>query len=324
MVRAIQVLLLGSAAAALLFLPACSPTINLPGKQIGQAAISNEHFIASDGALLPLRSWLPEKGSIKAVIVSLHGFNDYSNAFTTTGNYLRLQGIACYAYDQRGFGRSPGHGLWSGTEAYTDDLSGFVAAVRRRHPAIPLYILGESMGGAITIVAMTGSNPPKADGVILVAPAVWGRTTMPWYQRWLLDVSAHMVPWMTLTGKGVKVTPSDNREMLRELGRDPLVIRETRIEALYGLTNLMDEALARAEKLQSPTLVQYGKHDEIIPKEPMLKMLEKIPASTRKAIYPQGYHMLLRDLNGKLPLADIVAWITDRDKPLPYGSGRWD
>jgi alpha-beta hydrolase superfamily lysophospholipase len=310
----------GSIAVTLLALSACSPLVNHPGKQVVEPKIENGHFVAGDGSILPVRSWLPEKRPVKAVIVALHGFNDYSNFFTSPANYLSRRDIACYAYDQRGFGGAPGRGLWSGIEAYTDDLSSFTREIRKRHPDVPLYVLGESMGGAVTIVTMTGSNPPHVDGVILVAPAVWGRETMPWYQSLLLAVTSHTLPWLQLTGKGAHRSPSDNTELLRSLGRDPLIIKGTRIDAVYGLTNLMDEALSRAEKLNIPTLVQYGENDQIIPKKPMFLMLDKMPKTTRKAFYDHGYHMLLRDLQGEKPLADIAAWIDDHNKPLPYGS----
>ena len=314
----------GVTVVTLFLLSACSPLVNHPGKQISEPRIQNDTFVAGDGSLLPVRGWLPKNGPAKAVIVGLHGFNDYSNFFASPGDYLSRHGIACYSYDQRGFGGSPGRGLWSGTKIYADDLSCFVKEIRKLHPGIPLYVLGESMGGAVTIVAMTGSNSPPVDGVILVAPAVWGRDTMPWYQRWLLAITSHTLPWMELTGKGLHITPSDNIEMRRALWRDPLVIKATRVDTLYGLTNLMDEALSRADKLQLPTLVQYGKNDQVIPKEPTFLMLEKMPKTTRRALYEQGYHMLLRDLHGEKPLADIAAWVTDHNSPLPYGTDRWE
>jgi alpha-beta hydrolase superfamily lysophospholipase len=93
---------------------------------------------------------------------------------------------------------------------------------------------------------------------------------------------------------------------------------------MYGLANLMDEALAQAEKLRVPTLVQYGEKDQIIPKEPMLLMLGKMPSTTRKAFYEEGYHMLLRDLHREKPLIDIAAWISDHEQPLPYGSASFN
>jgi len=302
---------------------ACSPHVNHPGQQVMQPRLEREFFRAADGAILPVRSWLPEKKPFKAIIVAVHGFNDYSNSFTSSGNYLREHGVACYAYDQRGFGATHGRGLWAGVEAYTNDLSSVVREVRRLHPDVPLYVMGESMGGAVTIVAMTGKKPPIVDGVILIAPAVWGRQTMPWYQRGLLAVAAHTVPWLELTGKGLKVVPTDNIEVRRAISRDPLFIKATRIDSMYGLTNLMDEALLKAEKMNVPTLVLYGKKDQIIPKEPTLLMLGKMPESTRKAFYTDGYHMLLRDLQREKPLSDIVVWLSNHNTALAYGADDW-
>ena len=311
------------AACALLFLAGCLPTVNRPGARLMEPAIVEELFAAGDGSLLPVRCWLPEDGPVRAALVALHGFNDYSNFFAIPGSYLSRRGVACYAYDQRGFGGAPGRGLWSGSRAYTDDLAGFVREIRKRHPGVPLYLLGESMGGAVTIAALAGEHPPKADGVILVAPAVWGRETMPWYQRWLLAVASHTLPFVQVTGEGLHVRPTDNIELLRALGRDPKVIKATRIDTVHGLTDLMDEALARAALVRLPALVLYGGNDQVIPKEPIFLMLDRMPKTVRHAFYPHGYHMLLRDLQGDKPLADIAAWIVNHDATLPNGSGDW-
>lgn len=307
----------------LLFVSACLPVVNYPEKQVVEPRLKKEHFVAADGTGLPLRSWLPEDGAVTAVVVGVHGFNDYSNSFTYPGTYLSRHGIAVYAYDQRGFGNTPQRGLWAGSTAYTNDLSCFIKEIRKRHPATPLYVMGESMGGALTIVTMTGENRPVVDGLILVAPAVWGRTFMPWYQRWLLALTAHTVPWMKLTGEGLHISPSDNIEMLRALYRDPLIIKGTRIDCVFGLTNLMDEALARSEQLNVPTLVLYGRKDQVIPQKPIFSMLERLPATTRTAFYERGYHLLLRDLQREKPLTDIATWIADHGKPLPYGTDSW-
>lgn len=311
---------LGVIVFSILLLSACMPVVNHQGKQVCTPIIGNDQFVTVDGSLLPVRIWQPMDGPVKAVIVALHGFDDYSNFFAYPGKYFSSQGIACYAYDQRGFGDTSGRGFWFDIEAYTNDLSCFVNEVRKRHHGVPIYVLGESMGGAVTIAAMTGSNPPNVDGVILVAPAVWARETMPWYQRWLLAVVSHTFPWFQLTGAITHVCPSDNIPMLRSLSRDPRVIKATRIDAVYGLSNLMDEALSQAGNIQKPTLVQYGENDQIIPKKPMLLMLGKMSRTTRRAFYAHGYHMLLRDLQGEKPMADIAAWMADHDTPLPYGT----
>jgi alpha-beta hydrolase superfamily lysophospholipase len=180
------------------------------------------------------------------------------------------------------------------------------------------------MGGAIIISAMSQTNMPAVEGIILVAPALWARSTMPWYQTGLLWTLSHSLPWLTLTGEGVGVMPSDNIEMLRALGRDPWVIKATRVETIYGLTDLMDEAFNSASLLRGNTLMLYGEKDEIIPKEPTYEFLQKFLATdaTKKtvAFYQKGYHMLLRDLQAPTAWKDIAAWISNKPEKLPSGA----
>jgi len=303
---------------------ACAPVMKGPGPSAGQAYLTDTEYVTSDGVELPLSTWATEKP--KAVLIALHGFNDYRRFFQSAADYLSERRIFCYAYDQRGFGASPNTGYWAGEETYADDLTRFAELVRMRHPGIPLYLLGESMGGAIVIDAMAKSKKPEVDGIILSAPAVWGRQTMPWYQTSLLWTLSHTFPWMTLTGKGLKIMPSDNIDMLRALGKDPLIIKETRVDALYGLTNLMDEALSSADKLKTQTLLLYGEKDEIVPREPTQLFVQNLlthqPRGKTVAYYQNGYHMLLRDLDAPLIWQDIVHWILEDREGLPSGADR--
>jgi acylglycerol lipase len=316
------------------FLLGCAPLAVPAGPRQAEPTITEEALVTFDGTLLPLHAWRPaESGAdgngmaddgVRAVILALHGFNDYGNFFASAGAFLAERGIASYAYDQRGFGSTANRGLWPGTRALTMDVKAAVQALRQRHPGAPLYILGESMGGAVATVSLTRPGAPDVDGVILSAPAVWGRSTMPWYQTAVLWVTAHTVPGMTLSGQGLKIIPSDNVEMLRALSRDPLVIKKTRIDAVFGLVNLMDEALAAAPALDRRALILYGERDELVPKEPVRQFLADLPAaadaSRRVAIYENGYHMLLRDLQAETVWTDIAAWIADASQPLPSGS----
>jgi len=292
----------------------CAPHVRLPGPPVAAPLLNGNHFLARDGARLPLKSWLPTTGQPTAVVIALHGFNDYSNFFNAPGTWLASRGIASYAYDQRGFGGAPGRGYWPGIDALIDDLSTLGALVHARHPGVPVYFLGESMGAAVVMVASARQSAAlDIKGVILSAPAVWGRATMPWYQTSALWLSAHTVPGMTLTGRGLKIVASDNIEMLRALGRDPLVIKETRIDTIYGLTGLMDAALEAAPHLALPALILYGKRDEVIPREPTERMLATLPTKEKYrhkvVFYENGYHMLLRDLQAKTVWSDIAGWI---------------
>ena len=301
---------------------ACAPYRQLPGPAITAPQVTDDSLIMADGMRLPLRVWKPE-GEPKAVVLALHGFNDYSNAFDDPGRSWAEHGVLTYAYDQRGFGAAANPGLWAGTAAYVEDLRQAAQVLRARHSGLPFYLLGESMGGAVVMVAMAGERPPATDGVILVAPAVWGRDFMPIYQTIPLWFAAHTLPWMHLTGKGLEIRPSDNIAMLRKLSADPLVIKRTRVDAIHGLVDLMDAAQAAAPAFTARSLILYGVKDEVVPDNPTFAMIKRLPRLDpprhRLAIYPKGYHMLMRDLQGETVITDVLAWLESPNRPLPSG-----
>ncbi len=283
--------------AVCLFLAGCSPQVQL----------------RTDDIALPTRSWLPKHP--KAIIVALHGFNDYSNAFESAGAYFRERGVAVYAYDQRGFGAAPNRGIWAGEENLTADLAQFVAQVKARHPRRPVFVLGESMGGAVAVSALAQPDFPEVQGVVLVAPALWGRDTMPLAfhaSSWLL---AHTLPFYKMTGEDLRIRASDNIPMLRALGRDPLIIKGTRADAIYGLVGLMGNASGKVPAVSVPVLLLYGAHDEVIPPEPVESARTRFTAPVTYIHYPEGYHMLLRDLQGEKVMGDIKGWI---DHPIDF------
>ena len=306
----------------LCLLTACSPKFaTLPGSPVSSSSphITEHIFVSFDNTELPLRMWLPAD-EIDGVIIAVHGFNDYSNFIKDSVSFFNKRKLAIYAYDQRGFGRSATRGRWSGWQAMTDDLATFIAVIKQVYPDTPVYILGDSMGGAVAIVTMAENSSPDVQGVILVAPAVWARSEMPFYQRFVLWFAVHTIPWEKVTGQFLGVIASDNIEMLRKLGKDPLVIKETRIDVLYGLSNLMDKAFDSAEAFRATSLILYGEKDEVIPRKPVFDFYERLPlrvqSQQRMILYDNGYHMLLRDLQAEKVLTDIIDWIDGQPQRL--------
>lgn len=307
----------------LMVLAACTPTFVLPGPDVTEPALTDSAIKTADGEALPLDSWQP-KGETRAVLLALHGFNDYRGFIREPAPFFAERGIAVYAYDQRGFGSAPNRGRWAGTAAMTKDARIAIELLRKAHPGKPVYLLGFSMGGAVSLVTMTTENAPDVDGVILAAPAVWGRKTMPIIPRVALWIAARTVPWMKFTGQGLMIRASDNDEGLRAMGRDPLVIKATRTDSIFGLVNLMDAALESAEKFRSRALLLYGDKDKIIRQDPTELMLSTLPEEARSrqrlVRYPDGWHMLLLDNQRERVWADIAAWITNPDAKLPSGA----
>ncbi len=148
----------------------------------------------------------------------------------------------------------------------------------------------------------------------MVAPAVWSREDMPITYRVALWLTAHTMPWLELSGKGLKIWPSDNIEMLRKISRDPLFQKKTRADAIWGLVGLMDDARKAPERLQStpPILFLYGAKDQIIPREPTEAVIKDLGTRAEVHKYPNGYHMLLRDLDGPGIWKDVANWTVSK------------
>ena len=275
-------------------------------------------LVARDGTRLPLRQWDADGATPKAVIIALHGMSDYSNAFDGPGKTWAKRGITTLAIDQRGFGRGPNPGLWPGGDVLRDDLSDFAIAAHARFPGVKIFALGESMGGAVVLSALATPEPPAIDGAILVSPAVWSRSDMPALYRVALFLVAHLAPGIILSNNAangvVTIVPSDNVPMLIALGHDPLFQKKTRADALYGLVNLMSEARAAPAHLNAPPPILYlhGEKDTLIPASAAEPTIQALGAKADVREYPNGYHMLLRDLDGAKVQADVASWILAR------------
>jgi len=310
----------------LLIVSACATPGVIPrGPSIAPPHMTDSDFIMSDGAHLPYRKWAPplaDGKEPKAIIIGVHGMNDYSNAFAMPGAFLATQGILTYAYDQRGFGDAPDRGRWAGADAMTKDLQEVCEVVRAHYPNTPIYLMGVSMGGAVILAAEGDHRFLPVDGVILAAPAVWGWQAMNIAYKLTLWMGAHIVPGKTVTGERLQIWPSDNIPMLRAMANDPEVIKKTRIGTIYGLVGLMDEGYHGASDLTVPTLLLYGKKDQIVPAEPVMNVARRIPGLSRMLYYTNGYHMLERDLEAPAVWQDIDTWIGDHSAPMPSIAGR--
>jgi alpha-beta hydrolase superfamily lysophospholipase len=310
-----------------LLLAACTP---LMVQQAGKPPLGFQgprfeanDVISFDGAKLGLTKWDATSGDPWAVIVGVHGMNDYANAFHMAAPYWAGEGITTIAYDQRGFGRSPGRGVWAGDELMVEDLRTVAALARQKYPKAILVVAGESLGGAVAAEAFASDRPPPADRLVLLSPAVWGwreqplpNKTLLWFAARLTGPKVYTPPkWLTS-----KVSPTDNRAELVAMGRDPLMIWGARSDTIYGLVNTMDKAADDVGKARLPTLYLYGAHDQIIPKNAAFKAASQLKPTARSVYYANGWHLMTRDKQGPIVWKDIEAFIRDPAGPLPSGA----
>jgi len=319
-----RILLIASAALALA--GCASPRVQeplAPPAGFAGSRVEADAFVVRDGARLAMRSWAPLDRPPDVVIVALHGVNDSSAAWRLAGPWWAERGAATYAYDQRGFGRSPGRGVWPG-DLIQDDLRDVVDLVRARHPGLPVVVVGESMGGAVGIAAFASDDPPQADRLVLLGPAVWGWSSQNLLNRTSLWVTARVAgsyaveppEWATRD-----VLASDNWIELIRSGRDPAFVRATRFDVLHGLVDLMEVAARDLGRTGLPTLLLYGAHDDLVPKPAMRRALERAgdAPDLRTGWYAEGRHILNRDLQATVVFADVLAFARDPSAPLPSG-----
>ncbi len=305
--------------------PAVQPPLTPPSDFSGPS-VEAQALVMDDGARLPLARWAPGNGEPWAVIIGLHGMNDSRAAFRLAGPWWAGRGIETWAFDQRGFGGAPGRGVWAGEARMTEDLRTAVALARARHPRAVIAVAGESMGGAVAVAAFGSDRPPAADRVILLAPAVWGWSAQGPVNSVGLWIAARAMGDRAVAAPewAVRDLPaSSNRLELIRNGRDPASILSTRFDALYGLVNLMEGASVRLGDIRAPTLLLYGGHDNVIQRDPMRRALEQAGErpGLRTGFYPDGWHILNRDLEAETVYRDVEAWLRDAAAPLPSGAG---
>jgi acylglycerol lipase len=283
-------------------------------------------FIVQDGARLPYLRWSPAGGDPKIVIVALHGMNDHDASFRLAGPWWAAHGIETWSLDQRGFGQAPGRGLWAGEAAMTGDLRTVVALVRAARPGARIAVVGESMGGSVAAAAFASDDPPTADRVVLLAPGVWG-----WSSQNLLNRTSLWIAARALGSTAVQppdfiarhILASSNLPELVRNGQDPDSILSTRFDTISGLVDLMQSASESLGRTKVPTLLLYGAHDQVVEPGPMRRALKAAGAAPnlRTGFYPQGWHLLNRDLDAEIMYRDVAAWLANSEAPLPSGAG---
>ena len=309
-----------AALAAAVMLSACAPTVAPAGGSVRAPLLTDDRYVAADGTSLPLSVWPAANGAPTAVILALHGFGDYRKAWEDPAGSWSDAGITTYAYDQRGFGGSPTRGRWPGTDTLVDDARTVAALVRARHPGVPFDLAGESMGGAVVLVA--ADRGADSDGLILSAAAVRSRDTYGPLASAGLWFFAHTIPWMPAGPTSIDYMPTDNPQTLDKLRNDPMMLRQPRLDMAYGLVDLMDDARASAARVREPYMMMYGLADRIVPQAPVKAAIEIMPprADSKLAFYKNGYHLLMRDKAGPAVTADVVVWISDHEAKLPSGA----
>ena len=276
-------------------------------------------FTGTGGLQLYYQAWMPpDRQPKKAVLINLHGLGDHSGLYPTLASHFPAHSIALYAYDMRGNGRSPGQRAYlRGWHEYRGDLHAFLERVRKWEGDLPLFVLGNSLGGLV-VLDYALHYPAGLSGVIAAAPPL-GEVGVP--------------PMLMTLGRVMsRIWPRFSLEVgmdLSGLARDPAVVNTVLADPLFhrrGTARLSTEVTAairrvqaRAETLSVPLLILHGSDDRMVTPEGSRRFVSRVEHSDRELReYPGAYHGLFADMGHEEVLKDVERWLASRipaDKP---------
>lgn len=296
-------------------------------------------FKGLGGAEIFYQSWLPES-EIKAVVQIAHGMAEHSTRYAEFAQFLNKNGIAVYANDHRGHGKTIDYG---GTQGYFSEKNGwslvlndvkeFSAIIKKEHPDIPLFLFGHSMGSFLArtyaglwgttidglILSGTGSNPQA----VLVAGSILASILPATKPSKLLDSMVfgkynkpYQTPFQWL---------SRDQKKVDEYVNDPLCgfvcTGRFFFDMLYGLKMLNRKNVNNGMPSDLPILIFSGSND---PVGELTKGVKKLTQQYKsegfinvsEKFYPEGRHEMLNDINRKEVYNDVLEWLVSLSKQL--------
>lgn len=276
--------------------------------------------------LAPMLTWIDADSDPKAVLLCVHGLGLYNGSFEHFGKQMAPLGYATYAVDVRGFGS------WQQSNGNRDvdfedclkDVHDTLRVIRRVHPDIPIFILGESMGGAIAL-RITSRYPELVDGLISAVPSGdrlrQRKTELKVALRLLkgaankkFDVGSDVIDQAS-QGKGGK--GQINEELRDKWRRDPLARLELSPNELIQFQHFMNENHDSAKLIKNrPVLMVQGLDDNLVKAEGTLDLWHELPTDDKEIqLIPQARHLIFEEsefndqaLNEKVK-AIVTRWL---------------
>lgn len=277
-------------------------------ERTGALQLNGDSLTVGDGAVLPLMRW-PTEGEPRAIILGLHGYGDYRRAFRLAGPWFAEHGVELMAYDQRGFGETASRGVWPGADNMIQDFGDTVSILRASFPDLPLYVIGESMGGAVALAGLASGQIEGVDRLIVAAPGVSGDMPLRQLHDSVLRLAALALPWLAIELRRGGRPWLDPSEAAR-LADDPLILRELSVGTYEGLIDLATIASESLRGALPPTFLLYGELDGTIPRravDDLARTLDDEQDDIR--YYPDRHHLLLHEADADVVFADCLKWL---------------
>jgi acylglycerol lipase len=269
-------------------------------------------FEGVGGLKIFTRSWRPAVGKPRAAVVIVHGFNSHSGQYLWVAEQLVANGLAAYALDLRGRGKSEGERFYVEDVAdYVNDVATFVnIAKSKEEPGLPVFLLGHSAGGVISCV-YTLEHQSEINGLICESFAF--QLPTPDFVLAVLKGLSHIAPH-THVFKLENEDFSRDPKVVEAMNNDPLIADESQPTQTAAAMVRADERLKKEFPLITlPVLILHGTHDKVT-KPSGSQLFYDTAGSSDKTLklYDGHFHDLLNDIDKDVVLADIQRWIDER------------
>ncbi|KAG2495973.1 hypothetical protein HYH03_005902 [Edaphochlamys debaryana] len=287
------------------------------------AAIPN-----AQGLKLFLRHWTPEAGQPAAgVVVMVHGFAMHGGTFARVARQLATQGLATVASDLQGNGLSDGaaglRGYVRRFDDYVDDLDRVMASASERHPGVPLFLLGESLGGTVVLQALRRRGvADKVRGAVLMAPAirVSPRLMPPPVILPLLIGLSLLFPTLSLPGGGTIprehwVGAFGDTAWAEAAYGDPLITLQTPRLNMMQILLVLRDLYGNLEQIRTPLLVCHSPDDVRTQADYSQHLVQRAAGEDKEMLLvPGGRHSLFLDtpeISSRVT-AHVIKWLASR------------
>jgi alpha-beta hydrolase superfamily lysophospholipase len=270
-------------------------------------------FSACDSLELYHQAWLPD-GEPKAVFVVVHGYGEHSGRYLNPVNYFVPRGLALYAYDLRGHGKSPGpRGHIVHFDEYLADTNAFLKLVQQLNPGHKLFLLGHSLGGLIVSAYVENYPTDDLSGLIMSSAFLGFRMQVPAVKAAVGRVMSSLMPALTMKNDLSAALLSHDLAVVAAYDTDPLNHHVGTARFLTEVTTAQARTLERAGEVKLPLLVMYAGDDQIADPERSRVFFERA-ASADKTIhgYDGYYHEIFNETNKEVVFKDWECWLAGR------------
>ncbi len=227
----------------------------------------------------------------RAGLIIVHGIAEHGGRYHHVAEALAAKGIACFVYDQRGHGESPG--VRTHVEDFADfanDVDSVGAAVRLRFAVLPLFVWGHSMGSiVVTLAAIRGL--PWARGVITTGCALDALPKLDGAAGYAMRFAAAIAPRLRINLRIDASALMQDQELQREHMSDPLVPHSASLRLLYGFALACKNCRANAARIHLPWLAVHGEADSVCPPSGSRALIDAIASRDKQLVtYPGLLH----------------------------------